>query len=102
MVWWTNPDTHFWSVFIVISIYFRHSGSTPRFGTVRTLSGMIFVSAQELSGVERFHSRVQQLCKFIGTKESFSVGLEHQHGRRFIVLEHQYGGLNVTWKRSRV
>ena len=24
------------------------------------------------------------------------IGLEHQHGRRFIVLEHQYGGY-VKW-----
>ena len=50
--------------------------------------------------VERFHSLGQQLCKFIGTKESVCVrkefnshriGLKHQHGRRFIVLVHQYG-----------
>ena len=46
---------------------------------------------------ERFHSRGQHLCKFIGTKESVYIrkafnfnrnGLEHQHGRR-----------DVTWKR---
>ena len=24
----------------------------------------------------------------------------HQHARRFIVLEHQYGGRDVMWKRS--
>ena len=24
--------------------------------------------------------------------------LEHQHGRCFIVLVHQYGGCNVMWK----
>jgi len=50
---------------------------------------------------ERFHSRNLHLCKFIGTKESDCIrkefnshrtGLEHQRGRRFIVLEHQYGG----------
>ena len=44
------------------------------------------------------------LCKFIGTKEivyirkefnSHRTGLEHQHGRRFIVLEHQYGRCDV-------
>ena len=28
------------------------------------------------------------------------IGLEHQHGRRFIVLEHQYGRRDVLWKRS--
>ena len=45
--------------------------------------------------IERFRSCGQQLCKFIGTKESFShkKGLGHQHGRRFIVLGHQN---NVT------
>ena len=53
--------------------------------------------------------RRQQLCKFIGTKESFyirkefnshRVGLVHQNGRRFIVLVHQYGRRDVMWKRS--
>ena len=53
---------------------------------------------------ERFHSRGQQPCKFIGTKESFyirkefnshRIGLGHQHGRRFIVLGHQYGCRDV-------
>ena len=54
--------------------------------------------------IERFHSRGQQSCKFIGTKESFyirkelnsyRIGLGHQHGRRFIVLVHQYGCRDV-------
>ena len=54
--------------------------------------------------VERFYSRGQQLCKFIGTKESFyirksfntkRIGLEDQHGRRFIVLVQSYGGRDV-------
>ena len=49
------------------------------------------------TSVERFHSRDQHLRKFMGTKESVCLrkeinshrtGLEHQHGRRFIVLEH--------------
>ena len=48
------------------------------------------------SHIERFHSRGQQLCKFIGTKEgvcirkefkSHRIGLGHQHGRRFIVWD---------------
>ena len=36
------------------------------------------------------------------TKESKSqrIGLRYQHGRRFIVLEHQYGRSDVMWKRS--
>ena len=55
--------------------------------------------------VERFHSRGQQFCKFVGTKEikrfnSHRTGLGHQPGRRFIVLENQYGGRDVMWKRS--
>ena len=58
---------------------------------------------------ERFHSRGQQLCKFIETKESVCIrkefnsqriGLGHQHGRRFIVLGHQYGRRDVMWKHS--
>ena len=52
------------------------------------------------SCIECFHSRGQQLCRFIGTKErvcirkefnSHRIGLGHQHGRHFIVLGHQYG-----------
>ena len=59
--------------------------------------------------IDRFHSRGQHLCKFIGTKESVCIrkefnsqrtGLGHQHGRRFIVLEHQYDRRDVMWKRS--
>jgi len=50
--------------------------------------------------IDRFHSRGQHLCKFIVTKESVCIrkefnshgtGVEHQHGRRLIVLGHQYG-----------
>ena len=59
--------------------------------------------------IERFHSRRQHLCKFIGTKQrvcirkefnSQRIGLGHQHGRRFIVLGHQYGRRDVMWKHS--
>jgi len=54
--------------------------------------------------VERFHSRGLQLYKYIETEEGFyrrkrfhsqTIGLEHQHGRRFIVLGHQYGRCDV-------
>ena len=56
---------------------------------------------------QRFHSRGQQLCKLIGAEESFYIRkrfsshrtglehLEHQHGRRFIVLGHQFGRRDV-------
>ena len=59
--------------------------------------------------IECFHSRGQNLCKYIGTKESVyitkefnshRIGLGHQHGRRFIALGHQYGGRDVMWKHS--
>ena len=59
--------------------------------------------------IERFHSRGQHTCKFPETKGSVnirkefnsqSIGLVHQHGRRFIVLEHQYGCRYVMGKRS--
>ena len=54
--------------------------------------------------IEHFHSRGHHLCKLIGTKESICIrkefnshriGLGHQHGRRFIVLRHQYGRRDV-------
>ena len=59
--------------------------------------------------IERFHSRGQHLCKFIGTKESVSIrkefnshriGLGHQHGRLFIDFGHQYGRRDVMWKHA--
>ena len=55
------------------------------------------IYSRVMKGIERFQSRDQHLCKFMGTKESacirkefnsHRIGLEHQHGRRFIVLEH--------------
>ena len=58
--------------------------------------------------IEGLHSRDQHLCKFIRTKESVyirkeinsqRIGLEHQHGDRFIILEHQYTRRDVMWKR---
>ena len=57
-------------------------------------SSLVFVIKKIL--IECFHSRGQHLCKFIGTKESVCIrkefnsqriGLRHQHGRRFIVLD---------------
>ena len=33
-------------------------------------------------------------------RDSQRIGLGHQHGRRFIVLEYQYGRRDVTWKHS--
>ena len=54
--------------------------------------------------IERFHSRDQHLYKFIETKgsvyirkefNSHRICLVHEHGRRFIALEHQYGHHDV-------
>lgn len=66
--------------------------------------------------IDRIHSRVQQLCKCVAKKESgyirkelnsHMIGLVHQHGRCFIVLEHQNGchddmcirSITRTWYR---
>ena len=49
----------------------------------------------------------RHLCKYFGTKEIFYLrkgfnshraGLEHQHGRRFIVLEHQHSCHDINCK----
>ena len=53
--------------------------------------------------IQRFHSR-DQLCKFpkeqsVWTRKEFKsqrIGLGHQHGRRFIFVEQQYSGCDVT------
>ena len=52
--------------------------------------------------IEGFHSRGQQPWKYIETKElnSRRIGLVHQNGRIFIVLEHHYGCRDVMWKHS--
>jgi len=52
------------------------------------------------TSIDSFHSRDQQLCKFLGTKGGFvfnchRIFLVHQHGRCFIVLVHQYGRHDV-------
>ena len=62
-----------------------------------TWSAMGKQNVQAKKSIKRFHSRGQHPCKFIGTKESVCIrkefnshriGLGHQNGRRFIVLEH--------------
>ena len=80
-----------------------------RFCNFWSLVGRPWSCADARKNIECFHSRDQYLCKFIGTKESVyirkefnshRIGLEHQHGRRFIVLGHQYGRLDVMWEHS--
>ena len=48
--------------------------------------------------IERFHSRGQYLCKFIGTKESVYIRKEFNSHK--IGLGHQYGRRDVMWKHS--
>ena len=59
--------------------------------------------------IDRFHSRDQQPCKFIVTKESLyirkefnshRIGFTLRHGRRFIIFALQHGRRDVTWKPS--
>ena len=50
--------------------------------------------------IERFHWRDQNLWKKWKESNSYRISREHQHGRRFIVLEHQHGSHDVMWKRS--
>ena len=59
---------------------------------------------REKDRIKRFHPRDQHLCKFFETKGSVYITKEfnsdriclvHQHGRRFIDLEHQYGRRDV-------
>ena len=62
--------------------------------------------ANEKIYIQRFHPRGQNLCQFIGTKRkrvyirkefnSYKIGLEHQHGGRFVVLERQQGPYDPT------
>ena len=47
-----------------------------------------------------YWNKLKQIVYIIKEFNSHRIGLEHQHGRRFIVLEHQYGRRNVMWKRS--
>ena len=58
--------------------------------------------------IERMYSRVQQPCKFIGTKESVNIrkelsstkiGLVHSDDTHFVVLEH-HGCLDTMCIRS--
>ena len=62
-----------------------------------------------IMSIERIYSRVQQLWKFILTKESVHlrkalishrIGLVQQHVRLFIILKHQYSCRDVMYIRS--
>ena len=68
------------------------------------IKGLENFPGDQIGPIECFHSRGQPLCKFVRTKESVCIrkefnsqriGLGDQHGRRFIVLGHQYGRCDV-------
>ena len=71
---------------------------------------LVLVMTESDITLERFQSLGHHLSKFIRiTKESVRIrkefnsqriGLENEHGRRFIVLEHQYDRRDVMCKRS--
>ena len=61
--------------------------------------------------IERFRSRAPASMPIYWSKrkrlhkKGFNfprIGLEHQHGRRFIALEHQYGRRGFMWKHSKI
>ena len=93
--------------YLLTSVHSSVQPFTSKFSSSSSLHRLFFFMVgtsnfHEDTCKEGFHSRGQQLCKLIGTKESFTfyinkrfnsqrIGFEHQHGRRFIVFEHQYG-----------
>ena len=93
--------------YLLTSVHSSEQPFTSQFSSSSSLHRLFFFMVwtsnfNEDTCKEGFHSRGQQLCKLIGTKESFTfyinkrfnsqrIGFEHQHGRRFIVFEHQYG-----------
>ena len=56
--------------------------------------------------MERFHSRRRQPCLLEQKNKKIvqlhSIGLVHQHERRFIILGHKYGCRDFMWKHSTV
>ena len=50
--------------------------------------------------IERFHSRGQHLCKFIGKNEDFCIRKEFNFHRIGLALGHQHGRREVIWKHS--
>ena len=73
-------------------IYGHHKGPIKSIKTYRAFSLTWPVSMQILGTKESVYIRKE--FNFHRT------GLEHQHGRRFVVLGHQYGRLDVMWKHS--
>ena len=99
-----------WKILYVL-FYFIWFSNHRLFGKLWfTVCKVLNTLSQELAGItkkaklrrmyeDHFHSCGQHLCKFTQTKGSVCIRkevnsqrntLEHQHCRRFVVLEHQY------------
>ena len=92
------------NLYLLTSAHSSEQPFTSTFSSSSSLHHLFFFMAgtsnfNEDTCNEGFHSRGQKLCKLIGTKESVTfyiskrfnsprIGLEHLHGRRFIVFEH--------------
>ena len=88
----------------LLFLRYFHNSVYKTVSRILILNSSYRVPSVVAGAIECFHSRGQHLCKFIGTKESVCIrkefnshctGLGHQHGRRFIVLGHQYGRCDV-------
>jgi len=50
--------------------------------------------------IERFHSRGQQLCKFIGTKESFYIRKEFNSTPKGLVWYTNMAAISLFWNTN--
>ena len=82
-------------------------GGVKLFSDLNTLfcSNKLCIAVATLKhSIECLHLRRQKLCKFTGTRETFkskkrfnshSAGLRHRRLHHFVVLGHQYAGLDL-------
>ena len=112
--WWRYPKQKTWSWMASLQNRWNYSmfpvDSNPSWSWWPSHVAQVWLFIDRVAvHIERFHSRGQHLCKFIGTKESICIrkefnshrtGLGHKHGHHFTVLGHQYGPRDVMWKHS--
>ena len=81
----------------------------PQVRVLNTRKLFIYSKHSWLTTIDRFHSRGQQLYKFLGTKVKFLHPTRVQATKEFFgtptwppfhCFVHQYGRRNVIWKRS--
>ena len=58
---------------------------------------MFIVAATVFTLVDNIYANLSEQKNVFYIRKEFNA---HQHGRRFIVLEHQYGRCDVMWIRS--